>query len=289
MTASALKLTGAGMPPLQSTLAGNTVSTVAGIGTAQAGAAPLVWNINLLTTSSGQTAFVPSDIWGIGDTVTVFNTTATTALFYPPVGSSIDGGSTDASVTIVQNSGREFIRTSATSWRSGAILSASTLSISGNATIGGTLGVTGASTLAAVSATAITATSLAATAGITSSGPTGAGIGYATGAGGAVTQITSRTTGVTLSKLSGTIQTDTSSLAAEASANFTVTNTTVAIGDVPIVAIQSGSNGGNTAVSVTTVAAGSFQIKVSNNNAAGGTAETGALVINYAVLKAVAA
>lgn len=284
MTASALKLTGAGMPPLQSTLAGNTVSTVAGIGTAQVGAAPLVWNINLLTTSSGQTAFVPSDIWGIGDTVTVFNTTATTALFYPPVGSSIDGGSTDASVTIVQNAGREFIRATATSWRSGAILSASTLSISGNATIGGTLGVTGASTLAAVAAT-----SLAATAGITSSGSTGAGIGYATGAGGAVTQITSRTTGVTLSKLSGTIQTDTSSLAAEASANFTVTNTTVAIGDVPVVAIQSGSNGGNTAVSVTTVAAGSFQIKVSNNNAAGGTAETGAIVINYAVVRAVAA
>lgn len=114
-------------------------------------------------------------------------------------------------------------------------------------------------------------------------------IGYGTGAGGTVTQITNRSTGVTLSKLTGTIQTDTTSLAAEVAAVFTVTNTLVAIGDVVVVSIQSGTNGGNTAVTVTTVAAGSFAIKVSNNNAAGGTAETGAIIINFAVIKAVAA
>ena len=114
-------------------------------------------------------------------------------------------------------------------------------------------------------------------------------IGYATGAGGAVTQATSRTTGVTLSKMSGTITTDTSSLAAEAAAEFTVTNTLVAIGDVIVVSQQSGSNGGNTDVFVSTVAAGSFKIKVANNNAAAGTAETGAIIINFAVIKAVAA
>lgn len=136
---------------------------------------------------------------------------------------------------------------------------------------------------------ALTATSLTATAGILSTGATGAGIGYGTGAGGVVTQITSRTTGVTLSKLTGQITTDTSSLAAEAAAEFTVTNTTVAIGDVIVVSIQSGTNGGNTEVFVSTVAAGSFKLKVANNNAAGGTAETGAIIINFAVIKAVAA
>jgi hypothetical protein len=136
---------------------------------------------------------------------------------------------------------------------------------------------------------AATGTSLAVTAGLTSSGSTGAGIGYATGSGGAVTQATNRTTGVTLSKLTGQITTNNASLAAEASANFTVTNTTVAIGDVVVVAIQSGTNGGNTAVTVVTVANGSFVIKVSNNNAAAGTAETGAIIINFAVIKAVAA
>lgn len=114
------------------------------------------------------------------------------------------------------------------------------------------------------------------------------GLGYSAG-GGSVTQITSRTTGVTLSKLCGTITTDTTSLAAEASANFTVTNTLVDANDVVVVSIQSGTNGGNTAVTVVTVAAGSFVLKVSNNNAAAGTAETGAIIINFAVIKSVTA
>lgn len=136
---------------------------------------------------------------------------------------------------------------------------------------------------------AVTASSVATTAGLTSSGATGAGIGYTTGAGGTVTQITSRTTGVTLSKLCGSIQTDTSSLAAETAAEFTVTNTTVAVGDIVCVSIRSGTNGGNTDVIVSTVASGSFKLKVCNNNASGGTAETGAIIINFAVIKAVTA
>jgi len=124
---------------------------------------------------------------------------------------------------------------------------------------------------------------------VTSTAPTGGGIGYATGAGGAVTQATNRTTSVTLNNLTGQITTNNASLAAEAAAEFTVTNSTVAIGDVVVVAQQSGSNGGNTDVFVSTVAAGSFKIKVANNNAAAGTAETGAIIINFAVIKAVAA
>ena len=76
-------------------------------------------------------------------------------------------------------------------------------------------------------------------------------------------------------------------MAAETAAAFTVTNTAVAIGDTVVVSVQSGSNGGNTNVYVSTVAAGSFAITVANNNAAAGTAETGAILINYAVIKAV--
>lgn len=152
-----------------------------------------------------------------------------------------------------------------------------------NATIGGTLTITGATTLTGG------AGAVASTGAITSSAPTGGGIGYATGAGGAVTQATNRTTGVTLNKLAGQITTNNASLAAEASADFTVTNTTVAIGDVVVVSIQSGSNGGGTIVSVSTVAAGSFAIRVHNGNVAAGTAETGAIIINFAVIKSVAA
>lgn len=124
---------------------------------------------------------------------------------------------------------------------------------------------------------------------VISTAPTGGGIGYGTGAGGAVTQATNRTTGVTLSTLTGAITTNNASLAAEASADFVVTNTTVAVGDVVAVSIRSGSNGGGTMVSVSAVAAGSFTIRVHNGNVAAGTAETGAIIINFAVIKAVSA
>lgn len=131
---------------------------------------------------------------------------------------------------------------------------------------------------------------IATTGGIRSAGTTaGDGLGMATGAGGAVTQITSRSTGVELSKLCGTITTDTSSLAGLASADFVVTNTLVAATDTVIVSIQSGSDSGGAIVSVAIVAAGSFTIRVSNNNAAASTAETGAIKINFVVIKSVAA
>lgn len=112
-------------------------------------------------------------------------------------------------------------------------------------------------------------------------------LGYSIGS--AVTQATDRSTGVTINALSGTITTDDASLAAEAAAEFTVTNDKVAIGDVVVLAQQSGSDGGNTVAWVSTVADGSFNIKVANNNAAAGTAETGPILLNFAVIKAVSA
>ena len=152
--------------------------------------------------------------------------------------------------------------------------------------------VSGASTLEIISLDAngvrkgaTSATSF--TGAITSSAPTGGGIGYATGAGGAVSQATDRTTGVTLSKLSGQITTQATSLAAAALVSFTVTNTTVAIGDTIILSIQSGPTTVGTIAYVTTVAAGSFQITLKNLHAA--TADTGAAIINFAVIKSVAA
>lgn len=101
-----------------------------------------------------------------------------------------------------------------------------------------------------------------------------------------VTQATNRTTGVTINSLSGQITTNNASLAAEAAAVFVVTNNNAFADDVVVVSIVSGTNGGNTAVSISAVAAGSFSIQVTNNNAAGGTAETGAIVINFLIMKA---
>lgn len=112
-------------------------------------------------------------------------------------------------------------------------------------------------------------------------------IGYGTGAGGTVTQVTSRATGVTLSKPVGQIVTDATSLAAGAEATFTVTNTLVAATDVVVVCAKGGQTAGTSVPVVSAVAAGSFDITLTNLHAA--TADTGAMTINFAIVKGVAA
>ena len=127
---------------------------------------------------------------------------------------------------------------------------------------------------------AATGTSLAVTAALTSSGT--AGVGYATGAGGTVTQGTSRTTGVTLNKISGAI-TLFSAAGSATAATFTVTNSTVAATDVIILNQKSGTDLYD--LMVTAVAAGSFNISFRTT---GGTT-TEQPVFNFAVIKGVAA
>lgn len=117
------------------------------------------------------------------------------------------------------------------------------------------------------------------TGAITTSGAT-AGSGYATGAGGAVTQGTSRTTTVTLSKPCGAI-TLFSAAGSATPFTFQVTNTLVAATDTIIASQKSGTDA--YAVNVTTVAAGSFKITVTDLT--GTTTE--APVINFSILKAV--
>lgn|GEM_PF-1600861 len=97
---------------------------------------------------------------------------------------------------------------------------------------------------------------LQASAGITSTGAT-SGIGYATGAGGTVTQATSRTTGVTLNNVTGAI-TLVSAAGSASFQSFTVSNTAVAATDVIKVNQKSGTD--KYEIFVTNIAAGSFQI-----------------------------
>jgi hypothetical protein len=107
-----------------------------------------------------------------------------------------------------------------------------------------------------------------------------AGLGYGTGAGGTVTQATSRTTGVTLSKPTGAI-TMFSAAGSTTAATFTVTNTLVAATDTIILNQKSGTN--LYVLLVTAVAAGSFNITFYTT---GGTASD-APVINFSVIKGV--
>jgi len=131
---------------------------------------------------------------------------------------------------------------------------------------------------------AATGTSLAVTGAITSSGGK---IGYATGAGGAVVQATDKSTGVTLSKLSGQITMNAASLAAGAEASFVVTNTLIAAGDVVLLNHASaGTAGAYDVVANAIVAATSFSVTVSNLSA-GALAE--AIVLNFVIIKGVSA
>jgi hypothetical protein len=106
------------------------------------------------------------------------------------------------------------------------------------------------------------------------------GIGYGTGAGGTVTQLTSRTTPVTIDQVCGRI-TMFSAAGSTTAATFTVNNSTVEISDCVILNQRSGTNLYD--LLVTAVAAGSFNITFRTT---GGTA-TDAPVINFAVIKAV--
>jgi hypothetical protein len=108
-----------------------------------------------------------------------------------------------------------------------------------------------------------------------------AGVGYSAGGGGAVTQITSRTTGVTLNANSGAI-TLVSAAGSTTPASFTVTNSKVAATDTIMLVQKSGTD--LYSLSVTAVAAGSFQVTF--NTKSGTTTEQP--VINFAVLKGAA-
>lgn len=109
------------------------------------------------------------------------------------------------------------------------------------------------------------------------------GIGYGTGSGGTVTQATSKSTGVTLSKTTGKITMHNASLAAGALVTFVVTNTSVRANDVPTACHLSGGTAGAYSVEAHTPVAGtSFSITVKNET---GGALAEAIVIQFNLLR----
>lgn len=129
----------------------------------------------------------------------------------------------------------------------------------------------------------LTPTSVVATAAITSTGT--AGVGYATGAGGTVTQATDKATGVTLNKTTGTVTLNSAALAATTSVAFTLTSSAISATDTVIVNIKSGATANSYFVSVDSVSAGSCSISL-RNYTAGSLSE--AVVISFVVIKGVA-
>lgn len=99
---------------------------------------------------------------------------------------------------------------------------------------------------------------------------------------GAVTQATSKSTGVTLDTMAGVITMHNANLATATSVGFTVTCAAIDADDTVNLSLASGGTAASYLYSVDAVAAGSFKVHV--RNMTGGTLGE-ALVLNYSIIK----
>ena len=106
-------------------------------------------------------------------------------------------------------------------------------------------------------------------------------IGYSTGAQGSVTQLTDKSTGVTLNKSAGQITMNGAALAGGAAATFTLTNSTISAKDVIILNVGSVGTAAAYTCYVSSMTAGSAVLAL-RNLTAGSLSE--AVVINYAII-----
>jgi threonine dehydratase len=106
-------------------------------------------------------------------------------------------------------------------------------------------------------------------------------LGYSAAAQGAVTQATSKTTGVTLNRSAGRITMNGAALGAGATAIFTLTNNLISANDVIIVNVGSGGTSGAYWPYVANMSAGTAVIGLYNNTA-GSLSE--AVTINFAII-----
>lgn len=108
----------------------------------------------------------------------------------------------------------------------------------------------------------------------------GGQLGYSTDAQGAVTQLTSKSTGVTLDKSCGQITMNNAALAGTTNVTFTLTNSFIGVKDVLVLNVYGGTAGSYN-VWISGLAAGSATITV--RNITGGSLSE-AIVINYAII-----
>lgn len=109
------------------------------------------------------------------------------------------------------------------------------------------------------------------------------GLGYGTGAGGTVTQATSKSTGVTLNKPTGQITMNNAALAAGASVTFSFTNSLMTATD-NMIATHSTAGGTSGAYAIQAITAGAGAANIRVTNISGGSLSE-ALVINFAIIK----
>ena len=106
-------------------------------------------------------------------------------------------------------------------------------------------------------------------------------IGYAAGAQGAVTQLTSKSTGVTLNKSAGRITMSGVELAANTAVSFTLTNSLISANDAIIVNVSGGGTAAAYTTYISSMASGSAVIALRNLTAS---ALSEAVIINFATI-----
>jgi hypothetical protein len=109
----------------------------------------------------------------------------------------------------------------------------------------------------------------------------GGELGYTAEASGTVTQLTDKSTGVTLNKSAGQITLNGASLANITNVSFTLTNSTISAKDVVILSVASGATAGAYNCWISSKTTGSCVITI--RNLSGGSLSE-AFVINYAVI-----
>jgi hypothetical protein len=107
-------------------------------------------------------------------------------------------------------------------------------------------------------------------------------LGYATDGQGSVTQLTSKSTGVTLNKPAGQITMNNASLAGVTNVGFTLTNSSLSAKDTLLLTIASGATVAAYTVIVTSLTTGSATINLRNITAA--TTLSEAVVLNFAII-----
>ena len=110
-------------------------------------------------------------------------------------------------------------------------------------------------------------------------------LGYTAAAQGTVTQLTSKSTAVTLNKSTGRITMNNASLATATNATFTLNNSLISANDTVILTISGGqATAGSYNVFANSLSAGS--VSISLRNISGGTLSE-AVVINFALIHCV--
>lgn len=245
-------------------LSAPTFSTSTGItaGTNTQGQGALTADLNVINTAAANPSGVTLPTATQGRCVKVINKGANPIAVFPATGAAIDGLATNASILVPVGGAIEFNATSTTQWYSSNTGSLAT-DASGNIS---------------------TPVNLTASGNITINGP--GGLGYSTGSGGTVTQLTSKATGVTLNKTCGLITMNNAALGAGANVTFLLTNSTLATTDQLLVLYNSGGAGGSYRIETVNIGSGAANVKVTNISA-GSLSEP--IVISFMVLKGVSA